>query len=393
MLAAEGAEEQRAHSLAATSCSLAKYSVTLYNGRAVPSSKSSIGRHSERSINTLDTSATPSCAQSASLDSAAGAAVWLGAQKQAHDWVVTFGGDECAELVRAAEGIRGRSFEELRREDFPIPRTAAKLAGVAQELERGSGFVMLRGLPVDVLPRDLVQTIYWGIGLQMGIGVSQSVAGDRLGHVYDRGTGEKERYYTRGGALEFHMDPVDVVGLLCLHPARSGGASRIVSAGAVYNVIRAERPDVLEVLCRGFHNSRRGHGVFKPSDRVPVFMPGSQGLECYFLPATIRQAATEGCPLSAREAEAIALMEEVANRPGVFLDMDFRVGDIQFLSNRTILHARTDYVDYDEPERKRHLLRLWLMMPDWSPRPAAMDFQERVDRAGGGVAPARGSAG
>jgi hypothetical protein len=223
----------------------------------------------------------------------------------------------------------------------------------------------------------------------MGVGVSQSSAGDRLGHVYDRGTGDKERYYTRGGPLEFHMDPVDAVGLLCLHPARSGGASRIASAGAVHNVIRSERPDLLDVLRRGFHNSRRGHGIATPSGRVPVFAPGAHGIECYFLPTTIRQATSEGCPLSAIEEEALALMEEVANRPGVFLDMDFRVGDVQILSNRTILHARTDYVDYDELERKRYLLRLWLMMPNWPPRPAAMDFHDRVDRAGGGVAPAR----
>ena len=341
----------------------------------------------------MKTPATRSHEQTAALGSVDGPAVWLGADKQARDWVVTFDADECRELVRAAESVRDRRLDELRAQDFRIPRTATKLASVAGELERGSGFVMLRGLPVESLPRELVESIYWGIGLQMGVGVSQSVAGDRLGHVYDRGTGEKERYYTRGGPLEFHMDPVDVVGLLCLHPARSGGASRIVSAGAVHNVIRAERPDLLEVLCRGFHNSRRGHGLSKPSDRVPVFMRGSHGLECYFLPTTIRQATTEGCPVSAEEDEAIALVEEVANRPGVFLDMDFRVGDIQFLSNRTILHARTDYVDYDEPERKRHLLRLWLMMPHWPPRPAAMDFHGRVDRAGGGVAPASGTKG
>jgi hypothetical protein len=336
----------------------------------------------------MDTRATRSRAPTAAAYD--GPAVWLGAAKQTRDWVVPLDADECRELVTAAERVRGRALDDLRRQDFDIPRTSLKLAAVADELERGSGFVMLRGLPVESLPRELVESIYWGIGAQMGIGVSQSAAGDRLGHVYDRGTGEKERYYTRGGALEFHMDPVDVVGLLCLHPARSGGASRIVSAGAVHNVIRDERPDLLHVLHRGFHNSRRAHGVSKPSDRVPVFTTGAHGIETYFLPTTIRQATTEGCPLSAEDEEAIALVEEVANRPGVFLDMDFRVGDIQFLSNRTILHARTDYVDYDEPERKRHLLRLWLMMPHWPPRAAAMDFQERVDRAGGGVAPASG---
>lgn len=102
---------------------------------------------------------------------------------------------------------------------------------------------------------------------------------------------------------------------------------------------------------------------------------------------TIRQAVSQGCPLSPVEKEALAFVEEVANRPGVFLDMDFRAGDIQFLSNRTILHSRTDYVDHVETDKKRHLLQLWLMMPNWPRRPAAMDFHERVDRAGGGVAP------
>jgi hypothetical protein len=208
--------------------------------------------------------------------------------------------------------------------------------------------------------------------------------------VYDRGTQDKERYYTRGGSLEFHVDPVDVVGLLCLRTALSGGASRIVSAGAVHNTILAERPDLLSIRYRGFHNSRRGHGENIPSPRVPVFAQGARGLECYLLPQTIRQATEEGYPLTPIEEEALEHFGEVANRPGVFLDMDFRVGDIQFLNNRTILHSRTDYVDHMEPERKRHLLRLWLMMPDWPARPSVMDFHSRVDQAGGGVRPDMG---
>ncbi len=183
------------------------------------------------------------------------------------------------------------------------------------------------------------------------------------------------------------MDPVDVVGLLCLRTAASGGASRIVSAGQVHNLIRAQRPDLLRVLYRGFHNSRRGHGEATPSERAPVFAQGAHGLECYFLPVTIRQAAEQGCPLSSLEEEALAFFEKIANRPGVFLDMDFHAGDIQFLNNRMILHARTDYVDHPEPERKRHLLRLWLMMPRWPSRPEVMSFHGRVDRAGGGVQP------
>jgi hypothetical protein len=291
------------------------------------------------------------------------------------------------ELIRCAEGLRGRSLDRIGRADFPLSHVSSKLARVATELERGSGFVLLRGLPAERLSQELVQIIYWGLGTHLGVGVSQSAAGDRLGHVFDRGAPDKWRYYTRGGALEFHMDPVDIVGLLCLRTAMSGGASRIVSAGEVHNVIQQERPDLLEVLYRGFHHSRRGHGEATPSPRVPVFAQGAHAVECYFLPVTIQQATEEGHRLSAVEEEAMAFLEQVANRPGVFLDMDFSVGDIQFLSNRTILHSRTDYTDYPEPERKRHLLRLWLMTPDWSPRPAAMRIHDHVDRAGGGVRP------
>ena len=325
-----------------------------------------------------------------SIPEARGPAVWRGADQDAADWIVPLDADDCAELVRAAETLRGRPLDSIRRADFAISRVTRKLADIAAVLERGTGFVLLRGLPADDLPQDVLAIIYWGLGAHLGIGVSQSAAGDRLGHVYDRGaTADKWRYYTRGGALDFHMDPVDVVGLLCLRTAMSGGASRIVSAGEVHNVIRAERPDLLQALYRGFHHSRRGHGEAVPSARVPVFAQGGRSMECYFLPVTIRQAVEEGYPLSAIEEEAMAFVDEVANRAGVFLDMDFRVGDIQFLSNRTILHSRTDYVDHPEPERKRHLLRLWLMMPQWSPRPAAMTIHERIDQAGGGVRPER----
>lgn len=323
------------------------------------------------------------------MQRATGPAVWRGSQQEARDWIIPLDVEDCTELIHLGERLRGRALDDIRAEDFPLARVKPKLESVRATLEKGPGFVMLRGLPAAGLAEELLQTIYWGLGQHLGTGVSQSAAGDRLGQVYDRGTQDKERYYTRGGSLEFHMDPVDVVGLLCLRTALSGGASRIVSAGEVHNIIYAERPDLLPVFYRGFHNSRRGHGQATSPARVPVFATGSHGLECYYLPATIRQAVEEGYALSGSDEEALGFLEAVANRPGVFLDMDFRVGDIQFLNNRTILHSRTDYVDHPEPELKRYLLRLWLMMPQWAPRPAAMNFHERVDQAGGGVRPNR----
>ena len=319
-----------------------------------------------------------------------GPRIWRGAeQARRGDWIVEFDDVARAELERAVElaRVRGLGIDTMTRADFALPTLGARLRAVKRELAEGRGFVLLRGVPIAGYTADDIALMYCGIGAHLGVAVSQSAAGDRLGHVMDRGTGDKERYYTRGGALEFHMDPVDAVGLLCLRHARSGGASRIASALAVHNVILEERPDLLALLYRGFHNSRRGHGESTSLDRVPVFAEGGHGLECYLLPITIRQAVEEGYPLGAAEQEALDIVGEVADRPDMRLDMEFREGDIQFLNNRIILHARTDYVDDPDPALKRHLLRLWLMMPDWPPRAAAMDFHGRVDRTGGGVRP------
>jgi Taurine catabolism dioxygenase TauD, TfdA family len=321
---------------------------------------------------------------------ATGRRAWRGVdQVKRKDWMLEFDDGERAEFGRATDLACSRrlTIDDVTRADFSLPTLGVRFAEVKRELAEGRGFVLLRGVPIAGRSADDVALMYCGIGAHLGVAVSQSAAGDRLGHVTDRGMGDKERYYTRGGALEFHMDPVDVVGLLCLRDARSGGASRIASALAVHNVILEERPDLLTLLYRGFHNSRRGHGEGTSPDRVPVFAEGGHGLECYLLPITIRQAIEEGYPLSAVEQEALEFVGEVADRPEMRLDMEFREGDIQFLNNRTILHARTDYVDDPDPALKRHLLRLWLMMPGWPPRASAMDFHGRVDRTGGGVRP------
>ncbi len=325
---------------------------------------------------------------------ATGRHVWRNADYSSRtDWVEHFSPAELAELETAAESVRkrGTMLEEATKDDFVLPLLSSRLAKAREELARGRGFVMLRGIPRERYSEDELGTLFWGLGTHLGIGVSQSLKGDRLGHVMDIG-GDIDRYYTRGGELEFHMDPVDVVGLLCLRTAVSGGESRIVSSMAIFNVIARERPDLMGPLMEGFHYSRRQqdpHAVGAArytAHRVPVFMDGAWGKECYFLPASIRGAAREGAPVSAAGQEAMAFMAEVAGRPELYLDMSFREGDIQFLNNRTILHARTDYVE--NPKAKRHLLRLWLMMPDWPERPTSMRPHDGADRAGGGIAKA-----
>ena len=317
---------------------------------------------------------------------ASGPAVWYGRDLSAQpDWIILLGDAEVAELERAADAIRSGRLrpDEATPSDFLLPTVAPVLQRAKEALGNGRGFVLIRGLPVAGYTPEELGIIFLGIGAYLGISVSQSADGDRLGHVIDRG--RTDRYYTAGGPIEFHMDPVDVVGLLCIRGALEGGASRIVSSGAVHNLLLAERPDLLALLYRGFYCSRRGHGDEVTGWRVPVYARGENGVESYFLPITIRQAEEEGRPLDELEREALAYIQEVASRPEVFLDMDFRPGDIQFLNNRVILHARTDYRDHPDPALRRHLLRLWLMMSDWPARHETMSVHGKTDRAGGGV--------
>lgn len=313
---------------------------------------------------------------------------WRGSElSDRDDWIVHLSAGELDELERCVARVDGRRVDDLTQDDFPLPTLAPKLAAAERELAVGRGFVLLRGIARAQYTDDELAAMFWGIGTHLGTGVSQSAEGDRIGHVFDRGV-PVERYYTRGGPLEFHMDPVDVVGLLCLRTAREGGASRIVSALAVHNAILAERPDLLDVLYRGFHYSRQAHGEPLTPAPVPVFCEGVGGTECYYLPISVRRIEQEGMTLSGQDWEAMDFIERVAHRPELRLDMDFEDGDVQFLNNRAILHARTDYVDDPDPAKKRHLLRLWLMMPDWPERPPAHNFFGVFDRAGGGVRPA-----
>lgn len=318
-------------------------------------------------------------------------AIWRGEDLAARaDWIVPIDGDVQRDLEAAAERASAAAMtcDTFELVAPPGPALERLAETVQRALHPGRGFILLRGLKTAHRSEAEIGMLYSALGACLGIAVSQSAEGDRLGHVIDRGLGDQGRYYTRGGQLEFHMDPVDVVGLLCLQSAMSGGASRIVSALAVHDAIQDERPDLLPLLYRGFHNTRRPEGKPPTPHRVPVFAEGPGGRECYYLPQAIRQAALEGYPLDPEELEALAYLAEVADRPALRLDMDMREGDIQFLNNRKILHARTDYVDHPDKALWRHLLRLWLMMPDWPPRPSAMNVH-CGDRGGGGIGPQR----
>ena len=51
-----------------------------------------------------------------------------------------------------------------------------------------------------------------------------------------------------------------------------------------------------------------------------------------------------------RQGDALDLFDSIANESRFHVDMDFEPGDMQFLKNAVILHAGTQYEDWDEPE-------------------------------------------
>lgn len=309
------------------------------------------------------------------------------------DWHFRLTARHLAEIEAAAAALDGRDLElpQITAADFPLPTLGAELEAMNETLRSGSGFVLLTGIDVERYREDMLRQIFVGIGTHFGISVSQSHRGDYLGDVIDRSEAGNERPYRRGGTISMHRDPSDIVGLFCVRNAKEGGLSRVASAATVWNTFLAERPDLLQPLIDGFHFYRpaadRGGSPALTPVKLPVFAVDQDGqLHCNYIPELIRSGAEHAAGgLDARAEAALAFFEEVANRDGVYLDMEFRPGDMQFLNDRTTVHGRTDYQDWPEPERKRHLFRLWLQCPHWSPPAMRMHVFDQFDRAGGGI--------
>ena len=251
----------------------------------------------------------------------------------------------------------------------------ARLRG---EVLDGRGFVLLRGLPVENRPIEESATLYWGLGSYFGSARSQNHKGHLLGHVYDLGVGLSEtnpnlRSYQTAERQRFHIDRADLVALLCLKRAKSGGASAIVSSMALHNAMAERRPDLLERLYQPFPTDRRGEipDGKAPFYEAPVFNAhngpeGQRYVSVLYSRLHIGSAQRfdDARRLMPEDWEALDMLGELADDPELRLDMNFMPGDVQILHNHTILHARGAYEDWREPERKRHLLRLWLCPPD-----------------------------
>ena len=311
-----------------------------------------------------------------------GPSAWYGPDMARSDeWVYRLTADDIAEIESAVDDVerRGLDIVDIRRDDFPLPTLGSKLVAIQRDLVEGRGFVLIRGVPIEGREIEWSARAYWGLGTWFGDAVSQNGKGHVLGHVTDMGydvNDPRVRIYTTSARQPYHTDSCDIVGLLCLKPAKSGGQSAIASSVTVFNEMITRRPDLAEVMAQPFYIDRKDE---IPEGKAPYYqMPivhYHTGLLSTIYSRNFIDAAqqrfTDVPRLSQGQLEAMNFFDSLAASDAIRLDMDFAPGDIQFLHNHQILHGRTPYEDHPEPDRKRHLLRLWLSAPNGRSLPAA----------------------
>jgi hypothetical protein len=330
-----------------------------------------------------------------------GPGAWIGPEIQNDPaWIHRLDAAAVDEIDAALARVKraGLSIPFAARE-FPLPRFSAELDRILDEVENGRGLVLVRGIPRDRYTDEECELIYWGLGMHLGNPVSQNTRGHVLGHVRDEGrvyADPNARGYQTSERMDFHCDqlPVDVLGLFCLRTAQSGGASKIVSALTVHNILREQRPDLLEALYGMFHVDWRGEepeGV-QPWYTIPMFSACDGKVTARIVSRSYYESAARfgsqyrPTPI---QMEAVDAVQEIANRPELMLSMDFQEGDIQLLNNHITMHAREAFVDNDKAGRQRHLLRMWIAVDDERRRPLSDALAERYEWVRRGGIPAK----
>lgn len=289
------------------------------------------------------------------------------------DWSYALTNLDLLEIDRALDVFKrsGKDLVNLTRADFPLPRLEAHLKMFREEVLHGRGFVLLQGLPVGDYDFQQCSTAFVGISRYIGEPVSQNGKGYIFDHVLDTGgdiNQAETRAYKTASRLDFHSDYSDVVGLLCLQKAKSGGESMLASSTTLWNEMVRRRPDLAAELQKPLYITRWGNVAegIKRYAEVPVFTAwGNRMIACLNVRATIEKAQRfpEVPRLTDKQIEALDYIYALAHDPAIHVSMDLRPGDMQFVSNASVFHSRTHYTDWDVV-RRRHMLRIWLACDD-----------------------------
>lgn len=300
---------------------------------------------------------------------------WLGSELQDRQdlWKTFLSLELIDDLEQAANNFLslGIDISEISPDNFPLRIFNKHLSELSIKLLDGIGFEVITGLPVYRYSAEMIAIIFCGIGAYLGDARSQNSDGHLLGHVRDIGANPNDqntRIYQTSQRQTFHTDSADVVGLLCVNEAKEGGDSLLVSAVTIFNQIVELRPDLVEYLFDPIATDRRGE---VPIGELPFLTIPPLNLIDNLLTVFYQRQYIDSAQrfsgvlkLSKKHIEALDLFDSLANNTSLHLSMRLRPGDMQFVYNHAFLHDRTGFVDWTESTKKRHLLRLWLSMPN-----------------------------
>lgn len=308
-----------------------------------------------------------------------GPSVWTGSSLIAkHDWCQALSDVEINEVRNAVRETERKKIPlfEVTRDDFPLPMLAERLTNIQHQLEGGRGFAVLRGLDLSSLDDDACKRVIWGLGQYLGTPEPQDRSGSLLHSVTNTGkavaASDSVRGYETDDELNFHNDGGDAFLLLCRNISKEGGVSKLVSVGALFNAILEERPDLAEVLQQPFYFDARAQNVNeKKVQIVPILNEYKGYLNVLYKRRyiTTAQRFPDVPRLTEVQIEALDLFDRLCADPLLQLSFNMQPGDVQIGNNYSVLHSRTKYIDYDEPERRRHLYRLWLTLEQSRPLP------------------------
>lgn len=304
------------------------------------------------------------------------ASAWQGSSLSRDRYLIRIPDDCARELDAVLAALRAAPVPTLLLlpEHFSLDACTRWMADVRSRLDDAQGFVVLDRLSLDRMSRQEAVDLYWVLANLLEPPVAQEWKGTVI---YDvRHEGQPFTADTRGAltpaGLEMHTDssmgeaPPNYVGLLCLQTAVSGGMSIVSSALAAHNHFLQRAPELLRRLYEPFY---RDHQEYQAADAAatnfrPVFAWDGRLRTRFNARHTFRGYEKTGRVLDETGAAAVRVMDEFLSDAGNRLDLWLEPGQIQILNNRVIVHGRTPYEDHEEPERRRHLVRLWLRAGD-----------------------------
>ncbi len=170
----------------------------------------------------------------------------------------------------------------------------------------------------------------------------------------------------------FHTDSTaktyspDIVGLLCLQPSLSGGRSLVANAANLYRWLSNHNKKSLDVLTKPLVRDVITPGVEVNQEAIlnnqfPVFGFDSSGFKCrymrYWIATGYEKAGIK--PPDGLEI-ALNLIDNYFDDNKNVCSIDLKRGDMLFINNRFLCHNRSAFIDHEDPNKKRTLVRTWI---------------------------------